>query len=406
MSALLAKIDEIVPDFTGVPTQSDGRVGYQVYGRAYFNPNDFKREMVLVGLSVLYLLVWAVRSLYNKSVVKAWGSVYIPALKEEFSYVPEKTPYGSGSFVWDGVGEATLYASGRRYVESLQATFHFYPWHDGVLLLAQQAGSLSVAGQYKFEDQRSRLTIEITLPQSGDNVCGVFGLVNKRWLAQTRTGRRFDLSFGQLADGENASAQRGLSDQWAILSESGELTDVWLGVTGVRGGSTRDRIGIQQVLNTPAAEKWLESIIITDQPRVRPTKGALLPEDRPRQVVVTLQVPTTAADARATLPFVALALNIADAIGLAGGNSPNAPVRFRPELLTKIRKTRKEVDVLLEEEAHREEKEAEEEALRDAKAKSENERFKNLSSAEQAKRKEIERKRALKKGQKTMRARA
>lgn len=400
------KLDQLLAHLpvVPVPTHSNGRVGYHVFGTAYFDPNQFHREAFFLTLSLLYLAFYLVRYQINRGVASRWASVIVPELRSEFSYVPTTTPYGSGPLVWNGAGAATLYASGRRNVERLQADITFYPYHDALLLLAQLP--LSQMGQ-KTEEYRSRLDVVLTLPPTSDNVLGVFGLINKTSLRVTRAGR-YDLTFAKLLDAENASTTRGLDNQWAILSETGELTDSWLGQPGERGQATRDKLGIQQVLNTPQALHALEALVVTDQPRSKPTKGPLVLEDRARQIILTLRIPRTAAEAAAQLPLLELALNLADAVGIATNSSPAAatgPLRLRPELLTKLRKTRREVDAQLEEEASREEREAEQEALQEAKAKAEAERFKNLSPAEQAKRKEVERKRALRKGQKTFRAR-
>lgn len=396
LDKLLAKLP-VVP----VPTHANGRTGYHVFGNAYFNPNEFHREAFFLALSLLYLSFYLIRAQLNKAAAQRWTRVVVPALKKEFHYVPAKTPYGSGPLVWNGAGDAMLYASGRRNVERLQAELEFYPYHDLALLLVQLPLAQFGAPSKEF---RSQLSVTLTLPPTADNVSGVFGVVNKTYLRTTRAGR-YDLSFAKLLDAPDASTSRGLDNQWAILSETGELTDSWLGAPGEHGASVRSKLGIQQVLNTPEAEKLVQSIVITDQPRTRPTKGPLLTEDRPRQIVLTFKMPASTAEAKAQLAFLELALNLADAVGLAELGNVAGPLRLRPELLNKLRKIRHEVDAALEREATREEREAEEEALKEAKAKVEAERFKNLSPAEQAKRKEVERKRALRKGQKTMRAR-
>lgn len=117
---------------------------------------------------------------------------------------------------------------------------------------------------------RDRLTLTFQLPPTAENLSGVFALVDKSVLQSLRKSRPFDLSFGRLLDlQEGERDARGLSSQWAVISETADLTDAFLGAVGTSGEERRTKLGVQTVLNSPAG-KWLESLIITDLPAKRP----------------------------------------------------------------------------------------------------------------------------------------
>ena len=110
-----------------------------------------------------------------------------------------------------------------------------------------------------------------------------------------------------------------------------------------------------------------------------------------------MRVPSTASQAKETLPLLGLALDLADGLS---GSIASSPLKLRPDTLAKLRKTRQEVDKQLEEESMKDKREAEKEAKAEAKAKAEKDKWNNLSAAEQERRKEIEKKRQQKKSMK------
>ncbi|KDN53043.1 DUF1682-domain-containing protein [Tilletiaria anomala UBC 951] len=376
------------------------RKGFHLIGAAYFNPADFKLEGIFVVGAIAYIIIFAVMRARNRKAAYAWVRTAMPELQEEFALIANQNPYSRGPLLWNGAGEAALYATGRRGVDRFQAFFHFLPLHDPLFIIGRAFYDNFSGG---LSHDRSTLTLTLTLSQTTDNIIGVFALVDKSVLRATRTSKRFDLTFTKLIEAENAATQRGLSNQWAILSENGDLTDLWLGEINDKGQAQRQKVGIQKLLDDSPAGKWLESLVISDQPTEKPP-GPLLLEDRPRKITLTLRMPRSASQARETLPLLGLALSLADGIALSTGSqtSSNPPLRIRQDTLARLRKTRAEVDKQLEEESTREEREAEQEAKAEAKAKAEKAKFEKLSPAEQERRKEIERKRAMKKSMKTV----
>lgn len=153
---------------------------------------------------------------------------------------------------------------------SLQVQLTFIPYHDPIHLLYNFVSDIATSSP--ISSSHDALTYTFMLPYlAPDNVSGVFALVNKTVLRSTRKGR-FDLTFAKVIDTENANEQRSLSSQFAILSETGDLTDAILGEIGEKGSNQRHRVGLQSVLNTNAG-KLLQSLVLSDQPAKRPEEG-------------------------------------------------------------------------------------------------------------------------------------
>jgi hypothetical protein len=146
----------------------------------------------------------------------------------------------------------------------------FSPYHDPIHLLYNFVSDIATSAP--TSSSCDTLTYTFSLPyQSPDNVSGVFALVDKTVLRSTKKGR-FDLTFSKVVDSENANEQRNLSTQFAILSETGDLTDAILGDIGEKGNNQRHRVGLQSALNSTAG-KLLQSLTYTDQPAKRPEEG-------------------------------------------------------------------------------------------------------------------------------------
>lgn len=118
---------------------------------------------------------------------------------------------------------------------------------------------------------RDLLTLRFALPfQTPDNVSGVFAIVAKTSLRVTRKGR-FDLTFAKLADDADSVA-RGLDKNFAVLSETTDMSDTLLGEAGAKGNAQREKVGLQSAINGPAG-RLLESLVLSDQPNEKPEYG-------------------------------------------------------------------------------------------------------------------------------------
>lgn len=355
-----------------------------------FYPQQFYLQGALLALALLYALTAWVGRWRNRRIANQVAETYARALRTEFALV------GAGDdhslLVWNGAADAMLFASGRRGVEVLQATFQLAPRHD----LLKRVGAFLYDHLWLPSTPvqvHDRVALSFRLPHDEKRTLGTFALIDKHALQRVRQNR-FDLLFAKVADAENANTQRALDERFAIASEHGELTDRFLGEVGVRGDEQRKRLGLVEAVNGPAG-RFLESLVVTDQPETRPASASTPNMDR---VVLTLRVPRSVRDAEATFPLLAAALDIIDALYLAS-TGRSTLLALRPETQNSLKKTRIEVAKALEEQAALYADADEQEEREEARRKAQQEKFEKLTPAEQAKRKQIEKKRAQRKQQ-------
>lgn len=370
-------------------TPYDG-LEFPLFGNFVFRPALFWLEGGVLGFCLLFVLIHLVGKTRNRQMATRVAEAALPALQQEFAAVANDD--GPSHLLWNGGNAALMFASGRRGCASLHVTFDLIPRHDPMeILFAFIKDTVMASSTSSFRDV---ITLTFTLPPTADNITGVFALVNKGALQATRSGR-FDLTFAKVNDSDSTVTSRGLSKQWAVMSEAPELTDALLGEADQKGVAQRSKLGLVDLLAGQAG-RFLDSLVLTDQPFTRPTNGPIPVEKRKRQLILTLQVPTSRADAQKAVELLQFACNLVDAMD-------TGVVKLRNETMAKLRKTRAQVDKELQDEATKEEREAEQEAREEAKRKAEKEKFDKLSPAEQAKRKEVERKRAMKKSAQKMR---
>lgn len=356
---------------------------YPLFGRFVFRPALFWLEGGVLGFCVLFVLIHYIGKTRNRQMASKIAAAAVPTLEEEFAVVANDD--GKGHLLWNGGNSALMFASGRRGCSSLHVTFDLIARHDPMEILYTFAKDIVLAST--TSSFRDTVTFTFTLPPTSDNVSGVFALVNKGALQHTRSGR-FDLTFAKVNDSDSAVTSRGLSKQWAIMSEASDLTDGFLGEPDQKGVAHRSKLGLVDLLEGQAG-KYLDSLILTDQPFTRPTRPVPA-EKRQRLLILTLQIPTSRSVVPKAVELLQLGCNLVDALD-------KGVIKARNETMAKLRKTRAQVDKEIEEEATKEQREAEQEAREEAKRKAEKEKFDKLSPAEQAKRKEVERKRAMKK---------
>lgn len=356
-----------------------------LYGRFVFRPALFWVEGGVLGFCLIFVLIHLVGKTRNRQIAQMFASAALPTLENEFAAVANDD--GKGHLLWNGGNSALMFASGRRGCASLHVTFDLMPRHDPMEILYNVVKDIVLAST--TSSFRDTITFTFTLPPTADNLSGIFALVNKGALQHTRSGR-YDLTFAKVNDSDSAVTSRGLSKQWAIMSEASDLTDGFLGEPDQKGVAQRSKLGIVDLIEGHAGQ-LLDSLVLTDQPFTRPTDGPIAVDKRERLLILTLQVPKSRTDLPKAIHLLQLGCNLVDALD-------KGLVKLRSETLAKLRKTRAQVDKELQHDATKEQREAEQEAKEEAKRKAEKAKFDKLSPAEQAKRKEVERKRALKKG--------
>ena len=355
-----------------------------------FYPSQFYIQGVLVALAVAYGLFALVGRWRNQRAAQPFEEVFGRVLQGEFAQVGASAE--APELVWNGAADAMFFASGRRGVEYMHATLKLQPRHDVLMhvgsflydALALPATPFSVS---------DHVTLTFRLPRNERTPIGTFAVIDKHDLQRVRAGR-YDLSFAKVADGENASGARALDERFAIAAENGNVVDKWLGESGQRGDEQRKRLGLVDALNGPGG-RFVVSLVCTDQPSERPQNGAVPLQER---LALTLRLPRSKAEAEAQLPVLTAVFDVIDALHLTATGRENL-MALRPETQAALKRTRTEVNALLDKEVAQFSEEGEKESREEARRKAQQEKFDKLSPAEQAKRKQVEKKRAQRKAQ-------
>ncbi|KAL4399107.1 endoplasmic reticulum calcium ion homeostasis protein [Malassezia pachydermatis] len=361
-----------------------------------FHPKLFRIQGIVLGVVVVYIVFATLGHLLNKQRMAAWSKVYGEYLRKEFAQVGIDATSAEPKLMWNGSDEACLFATGRRGVDTLHATVSLRPWQDPLRILVSMLYDMLMlpARPWLASDN---VTLTFTLPKAPRVNGGVFALISKYKLREVRYDR-YDMLFARVADAANASASRDLDERFAIASESGNITDRWLGEVGQRGDDQRRALGITEALNGPAG-LFLESLVFTDQPHVRPLYPHL-DQERVERLELTMRLPRTQRQAETSLELLKLALDLVDALYLTSSGRSTI-LALRPETHTALKKTRADAQAALEEVLTRDRKAELEEAAEEERLRLQKEKFEKLTPAEQAKRKEVAKRRNQRKAQMT-----
>ncbi|KAF9075804.1 hypothetical protein BDP27DRAFT_1314520 [Rhodocollybia butyracea] len=358
MASFVNILGRITPPPFNAPAQYDG-VEYR-WKFLVFRPAYFQTEAILLGALLFYVAFFFVGQSINAKKAEKWANVYRDLLKTQFS-----SPHVKG-LVRDGHSDFFIFSTGRRSVASLHTIFKLRPYHDFLQTIYQTVWSM-VDLQYS---PRNDLQLDFTLFPSALSHDFVWAVVDKDELKDIRDNR-WDLTFTKTSD--NTLLPPNLS----VMSEFADVTE-----------SIFKNTAILDVLKDPKIAPYFRSLSVTDQPRQRPTSVST-PE---KHVILNLICPSPshASDPSA---LVAALFPFVDAL---------SKVSLRPETKIKLKKTREAFEKTLKVEAEQEKKEELEQAREDQKAakrKAEDERISKLSSAEQQKILERERKRSIRKSQ-------
>lgn len=362
-----------------------------------FRPKPFYIQGALIGALLVFLVFAMIGRLRNRWRVRAWHHTYAKALESEFAQVGAEPGHAVPPLVWNGADEACLYATGRRGVSTLHATLSLRPRHDPLLWTVQHLYDIFALPAVPWCGP-DRLTLTLTLPSTPRINGATFAIIDKTELRAMRHDR-FDMKFARVLDSENASELRGLDARFAIASESGDATDRWLGDMGPRGDKQRARLGVAERLHGPGG-RFFVSLLYTDQPAREPTSGAVPESERIERLELTMRVPRTASEASASLPLLALVLDIADALAQTSAGRSDI-LQLRPETYTSLKKTRAQVGQELTERHAREDRAEAAGAEEEERRRAQQEKFEKLTPAEQARRKDLAKRRAQRKAQMT-----
>lgn len=229
--------------------------------------SDFKNEgyiLIAVAIAVIFHL-WGSR--VNREKAKAWAKINTPVLEQEFALVGFNDPDKPVQAIKEkSLTQFSTYASGRQNIAFLDVNLTLLKRYNPLALFADAAmgfffESLETpmekmeATLYPF-DGREAMTVgglpgavELKKDKSAyDNF--VWAIVNKDYMKVLRD-ERFDVSITTTKDHPK------LPNWCTVMSESAEVTDLLL---------TPELIEAVK-----EAGELLQSLIVTDQPTVKPT---------------------------------------------------------------------------------------------------------------------------------------
>ena len=239
---------------------------------------------------ILFVVVWHVwGSRKNRRKAKVWIQAHLPTLQTEFavvgyggvpkvhseSVVSPELELPENLLKENSVSEFATYATGRQNVAFVDVTINLIKRYNPMLILGDWVLSLffeSVSAPveraeitaYAFDGKEKDLvppapgdTPEQKKKASGSSYDGfVFAIVHKNVMRQLRTDR-YDVSLTFTKDSPK------LPEWVTVMSESAEITDMMLTPELIKA--------------VEDARDQFESLIVTDQPMVKPTKYVFAP---------------------------------------------------------------------------------------------------------------------------------
>ncbi|WWD16133.1 hypothetical protein CI109_100558 [Kwoniella shandongensis] len=335
-----------------------------------FRPAAFKFEAIALSVLGLYLLLYVVGKQVNGGRAKAAIAPFQSFLLTQFTSVRPLLTSSPALHL--------AYASGRRSLLSLHTTIILLPIHDLPSLITHFVKSI-IEPTY---DGSEGLVFDLTLGRGAEGLqgegVGVWGLVDKSVMRETKE-KRWDLTFPRLTE------LPVLPITHALFTEHSDCTEALLKTPNV---------GVAELISDPVAAGVLKSLLITDVPATRPTRGALPAKSKARHIILSLYKPKNEQQVEAAKAWLQVELNIADLL-----SKTNV---IKPEVSRKLLKTRQTVDEELNKSYKKEvdeDKEPEPTAEEKRAARKRAERA-GMSEKEVKKAEELEKKREMRKLQK------
>ncbi|KAG8863752.1 hypothetical protein FRB96_007589 [Tulasnella sp. 330] len=365
----------LTPKVTDFPTEEYSGWEWR-YNKMVFRPAQFKTEALILGALFLYYIFSVVVTTLKSRKAAAWVNSHQSLYDAQFS-----RPGNSDTLLADGPTDYFLFSTGRRAVAYLHTVISFVPSHDLVQVVYEAIMSI-IDLSYSPKD-----TITLDFQLSGPPSPGfVLGLISKLHMKSLRKDR-FDLTYFT-----KTSTNPTLPMAITLMAESSDVADALL--------KSAPGAALISKLADPASGQYFRSLIVSDQPVVRPTRGPIPVDKRHTQVTLSLDLPTNS-DLAATEPIVRAVFDLIDFMD--GGK-----LIIREDIIRKLSNTRQALDTQLTKEITEisaEDKEEAEEAKRAAKRKVEEEKFAALTPEQQKKHEEKERQRSMRKAQKKMASR-
>ncbi|KAI9197408.1 uncharacterized protein BJ171DRAFT_520205 [Polychytrium aggregatum] len=343
---------------------------------------NFKTEATMLALIVVYLAFHYYGKSYNRKLATAWFKATLPVWEKNFAQV------GSGNgarLQYDGPSDYVLYATGRVHCRSIYGKVELKPRHD--VLATALRFIMNRTGQ--TEQLYDNVTINVRL-NTEESSNFIFTILEKSF-ADENLKQRWDLDTIPT----KVKNLVGFPKEYVLLTDAPEFaTLVWSDPQfqqAIYAGLGLDKSGKGTALKRP----WLERIVLTDMPHQKPENKEEL-QQAPKTLSFTFRIPTdieTNAEAQESARVLSqMAMDFVDYLGQFGKLSQETQAR-----LVKIRENAEYQVLKIEEEKRKQQ-------LRDkkyAEKKARSDAIVNLPPEEQRKFEEKERKKDLKKNQKT-----
>ncbi|KAJ9112587.1 hypothetical protein QFC19_000606 [Naganishia cerealis] len=340
-----------------------------------FRPAMFIKEALVLGIVALLLMAYYLGKSMNQRRAKSWWKAFHDQYSPQFKAM---SPLPSQPLISNGPSIYLHYLTGRRNLLSLHMVLNLLPRHNFIQLIQDLVFSVIDPVSQTADDE---IVLDFTLGESGKGQLGegpgVWGVVDKSGVLTSIRKQRWDVTFTKAAENPLVPQTH------MVLTETADSSDYIL---------KANNIGLIEALKDQRTAKWFKSLVITDQPSKRPSKGPVPEGAKSRHLILTLRLPSESQMQEAT-PWIQIALNLIDMM---------AKTSVKPETTRKLKKVRADVDQELAKEYQREVQEETgetEDEKRAAKRRAEEKRRALLSPEEQRRLEEKEKKKAMRKAQ-------
>ncbi|KAI9014936.1 hypothetical protein BC832DRAFT_528230 [Gaertneriomyces semiglobifer] len=222
-------------------------------------------ELLMFAGIIVYLISHFIAKSKNTAIARSWMRVTLPIWEHNFSHVGDDKGH---KLLRDGPRDFLLYASGRVHVTSLYGFLHLKARYDVYQRLTDLIWS---------NNSYDKLTLTFTL-KSSESHPFVFAVLARN-LATTLVNSRFDLK--EFCRSRDASLPNFPKSDYTVLTDAPEFaTLLW------EDPAIRDLLVAGGLSDVPR----IESIVLTDLPKEKPTKLQEL-ENIPKTLTVTMRLP-------------------------------------------------------------------------------------------------------------------
>jgi hypothetical protein len=266
--------------------------------------NDWRLEMITLGFTLGYILLFVLGDRYNKSLITGFLSGVSDVFNKNFFQFGVNA---KDLYIKDSAENYSSYATGRVNIAKVNINFTLQPRQNVFVWFFEYVLSFFFAVAESPED---RVDIVITPSAEYDNF--ILGFVSKLGMNESRN-LNYYLSLTKTTDSPS------LPQSFVYMSEANEFQEKL---------TTQE---IKAVLNNSVTTSFLKYLAFTDQPAVKPDS---IKECYPNRRIVISANLTTKKEQLKQLS------NLLEAVFIIIDKLASKDISFRPEALKKIVKTR------------------------------------------------------------------